>query len=90
MYRDRAQVSTGEKGIANKLALGFAGAIATTVLGVAGIAAAAHNPSNTSPPTSGGTPAVVNFCKANYQQLGYKNLGQCVSHLNGHGHGYGG
>lgn len=88
MSRNKAQVFTDDSGIANKLILGFAGAMVTTVVGVAGIAAAAHSTTSSDPPTSG-TPSVVAMCKARYQQLGYKNVGQCVSHNNGHGHGYG-
>lgn len=84
MSRNKAQVSTDQKGFSNKLILGFAGAIVTTAIGAAGIAAAKADP-----PTSG-TPSVVAMCKAQYQQLGFKNIGQCVSHNNGHGHGYGG
>ena len=88
MQRNKAQASNGEKGISNKLILGFAGAIATAVIGTAGIAAA-QSTSNKSQTTTG-TPNVVAMCKADYQQLGYKNVGDCVSHNNGHGHGYGG
>lgn len=89
MSRNKARVTTDETGIANKLILGFAGAMVTTVIGVAGIAAAAHSTTNNDLPASG-TPSVVAMCKAQYQQLGFKNVGQCVSHNNGHGHGYGG
>jgi hypothetical protein len=69
----------------NKLALWFTGIISAVVVGSAGIAAA--NPTNDN---SSNTPSVVAFCKEHYKQLGFKNVGQCVSHLNGHGHGYGG
>ncbi|HSW80630.1 MAG TPA: hypothetical protein VLG47_07675 [Candidatus Saccharimonadales bacterium] len=69
----------------NKLVLGFAGASVAAVVGAAGFAAAAPNPSN-----GNGNPAIVAFCKDHFQELGYKNLGQCVSALNqGKGHGYG-
>lgn len=70
----------------HKLLLGFIGVAAAAVIGTAGVVAAA--PSSSNDPLS--TPSVVAFCKAHYKQLGFKNVGQCVSHLNGHGHGYGG
>lgn len=78
------QESTKEKGIANRLVLGFVATIAATMIGFAGIAAA--QPTNDNDRSSNSS--VINNCKEHYQQLGYKNIGQCVRHM--HGHGYGG
>lgn len=77
----------------NKFILAGAVVATTTVVGGAGIAAAQsfhhfdfghHHKDN---------PAIVRFCKEHYKDLGFKNVGQCVSsfqHNHGHGYGYGG
>lgn len=60
-------------------------AIVTAGIGSAGIAAA-----QTPTISDNSSQSFVTFCKTHYQQLGFKNVGQCISHHNGHGHGYGG
>lgn len=70
----------------SSLVIGFFGVIAAAIIGTAGVVAA-DPPSGVN---SSSTPSVVEFCKMHYKELGFKNVGQCVSHLNGHGHGYGG
>lgn len=68
-----------------KLVMGFAGASIAAIVGTAGFAAAQPDPPNTN-----GTPTAVAFCKANWQQLGFKNQGQCVAaYQRSIGHGYG-
>lgn len=80
-----SQMKPNRNRLFNKIVLGLAAAFAAATLGFAGIAAAQS-------PSTGDNNAhtFINYCKQHYQQLGYSNLGQCVSNHNGHGHGYGG
>lgn len=87
MNKVNFQESNGEKGIANRLVLGFIATIAATMIGSAGIAAAQSLNDNDQ---SSDNSSIVTNCKEHYQQYGFSNVGQCVSHLNHHGHGYGG
>jgi len=72
--------------LSKKLIFGAVSAATVGIVASAGIAAA-HPGSGSS---SNGASGVVANCKAHYQLLGFKNVGDCVSHMNGHGHGYGG
>lgn len=80
-----SQTEPNRNRLLNKIILGLVAAFTTATIGSAGIAAA-QSPST----GDNNSQSFVNFCKQNYHQLGYSNLGQCVSHHNGHGHGYGG
>ena len=81
-----SQTITNRNSLARKIILGLIATIATAVIGSAGVVAA-QSPDNNN---SSDTPSFVSFCKTHYQQLGFSNVGQCVSHHNDHGHGYGG
>lgn len=79
---------TTKKAKTNKLVLGFVGIAATTVIGTAGLAAAAQPARNPNAPNPPSKAACVNFA-----QYGFKNHGQCVSWWEKHNnpaHGYGG
>lgn len=78
------QMEPNQNRFLNNVILSLITAIVTAGIGSVGIAAAQ------SPTTNDNSPSFVTFCKQNYKKLGYSNLGQCVSHHNGHGHGYGG
>lgn len=81
------------QGVRNKLVLGFIGAITVAVVGSAGVAAAQSMNDNNMDHNSGDMHGIVAFCKDKYKDLGFKNVGQCVSffvHHKGHGYGYGG
>lgn len=83
------QDSFGSSGIINKLTLGFIATVAATMIGSVGIVAAQSPNDNNNNQVSGSSSIAMN-CKEHYKQFGFKNVGQCVSHLNGHGYGYGG
>jgi hypothetical protein len=70
--------------LGSKLVLGGAALAVSAVVGTAGLASAEHAASPLA------TPAITAKCKQDFKQLGFKNVGDCVSHENGHGHGYGG
>jgi hypothetical protein len=82
----RPRAPTRQKGLANRLVLGFAGATAAAVIGTAGIAAAESPGKTVTIPSKAA-------CD-NFQQFGFKNRGQCVSAyeqaLHNKGSGYGG
>lgn len=85
MIRPPTKISTNRVPLSKKLLLGFAGASAVAIVGSAGIAAAAQ------PTTSGNSmPDKVALCKQKFHELGFKNVGQCVSFFAHQKHGYGG
>ena len=69
----------------NKLMLGGVTVAASAIVGTAGLAAAQATNNSASP-----TPAAVAKCKQDFKQLGFKNVGQCVSSFEHQLHGYGG
>lgn len=84
-------LTTKKRLLGGKLAVGGAAIAATAIIGSAGVVAAQQFSPNSSGNNSG-TPAIVAKCKANFRQLGFQNVGQCVSTLvhQQHGYGYGG
>lgn len=89
MHTHNNTLTTNKRSM-NKLVLGFVGIAATTVIGTAGIAAAAQQTRDQNAPNPPSKAACANFA-----QYGFRNHGQCVSwwetHNNpGHGYGYGG
>ena len=75
-----------DHGSRRRLLLGALGIAAATVIGSAGVAAAATDDS--------AMPGRVTACQTGFADLGFKTTGDCVSwwatHHTGHGYGYGG